>query len=744
LIAGLLGFLLCCEADLFAQSVCLPAPRLLTTTPMGGRVGTQVEISVSGEHLDGIADLLFSDPHLTAAKKLDAAGNPEPNKYVVSIAADCPPGIYEARVLTRLGLSSSRIFSVGTFPEVTQKPNTTLATALELQVNSICNSVVTPRAIDYYSFEARQGMRIIVDCAARGIDSKLDPVLVIADAEGRDLLVERRAGILDFKVPADGRYIIKVHELTFKGGNTCFYRLVLRELAPDARIARHPATRSVNSFSWPPKGLPESPSASEAEPNNEVSKPQSIALPCDIAGSFLPAADVDVFEFDAKKGEEWWIEVASERFGLPTDPSLLVQRVTHEGDFEKLIDVVELSDIPSPVKVSSNGYAYDGPPYNAGSSDPLGKLSIPEDGRYRLQLRDLFGGTRNDPRNVYRLVIRQAQPDFALVAWPLHMELRNGDRNALSKPISLRGGSTMALEVVAVRRDGFDGDIELSMENLPAGVTAHGVKIPAGKVRGLMLVSAASDAPQAFTSAKFVGRAKIGDTEVERPCRLATMAWPIPDSWGEIPFPRLMADVPVSVSGVDQAPLTISPAQKEIYEVAANEKLTIPLVNTRRSEFSGATMQLRTMGCGFEGHPTFELPLTSDNTQTVIDLAALNPAPGDYVIAFYGGAVAKYRHHLDQVAIAEEAERKAKEELASLDTEIQQLTAQAESSTVETKEAADKAVADATARRTAASAALAAASERLKNAISVAQPNDIVDIVVSEPIAIRVKPAESK
>ncbi|MCA9092470.1 MAG: serine protease, partial [Planctomycetaceae bacterium] len=408
LIAGLFGFLFCCGANLSAQSVCLPAPRLLTTTPMGGQVGTQVEISVSGEHLDGIADLLFSDPHLTAAKKLDAAGNPEPNKYVVSIAADSPPGIYEARVLTRLGLSSSRIFSVGTFLEVTQKPNTTLATAMELQVNSICNSALTPRAIDHYAFEAKRGMRIIVDCAARGIDSKLDPVLVIADADGRDLLVERRAGILDFKVPADGRYIIKVHELTFKGGNTCFYRLVLRELAPDAQITRHPATRTVNSFSWPPQGLPEAPSASEAEPNNDVSKPQSIALPCDIAGSFFPAADVDVFEFDAKKGEEWWIEVASERFGLPTDPSLLVQRVTREGDVEKLIDVVELSDIPSPVKVSSNGYAYDGPPYNAGSSDPLGKLSIPEDGRYRLQLRDLFGGTRNDPRNVYRLVIRQA------------------------------------------------------------------------------------------------------------------------------------------------------------------------------------------------------------------------------------------------------------------------------------------------------------------------------------------------
>ena len=44
--------------------------------------------------------------------KLNAAGQPEPMKYLVTIAADCPPGIYEARVMTRLGLSSARIFSV--------------------------------------------------------------------------------------------------------------------------------------------------------------------------------------------------------------------------------------------------------------------------------------------------------------------------------------------------------------------------------------------------------------------------------------------------------------------------------------------------------------------------------------------------------------------------------------------------------------------------------------------------------
>src|SRR5689334_16706664 len=95
------------QATMLAQSVGLPAPRLLTTMPMGGQVGTQIELMISGEHLDDVDQLIFSDPRISATRKLDAAGQPIPNKYLVSIAADCPPGLYEARVMTRLGVSSS-------------------------------------------------------------------------------------------------------------------------------------------------------------------------------------------------------------------------------------------------------------------------------------------------------------------------------------------------------------------------------------------------------------------------------------------------------------------------------------------------------------------------------------------------------------------------------------------------------------------------------------------------------------
>lgn len=630
-----------------AQSVCIPLPRLLTMTPMGGQVGTSFDVTISGEHLDEVGQLVFTHPGLKAQPKTDASGKSIANQYTISVAPDCPQGIHEARVMSRLGVSSARVFSVGVLPEVTRTvANTTLATAMELPADSLCNAHVTSKSVDHYTFAAKQNERILVHCAAKEVDSKLNAVLIVADDQGRDLQVERRGGMIDFVAPADGKYVIKVHDLTFNGGAPYFYRLTLKRLTTDASLPSFPSTQSVSAFSWPPVGLAVTAAMTESEPNNDHASVQKITLPCDISGNFFPAADVDTFEFAAKKDEVWWIEVASERLGRPTDPAIVVQLVEPAADATappKLTDIAELSDIASPVKVSSNGYAYDGPPFNGGSTDILGKLEIKQDGLYRLQLSDLFGGTRKDARNVYRLIIRQAQPDFALVAWGLHMELRNGDRAALSKPIALRAGQTIALEVVTVRRDGFSGPIELSMSDLPPGVTAQGVTIPAGKTRGIMLITADAQSPPALTNAKFIGTAEINGQTVSRNCQLAEMSWPIPDSWGEIPTPRLVIGVPVSVSAAEQAPLTIAPKEKKVIEVAAGQKAAIPLTFTRRTEFSGSVIELRAFGDIFERVPKFSVPITADSAEATLDTATLKTPPGDYVVAFYGGAVAKYQ-----------------------------------------------------------------------------------------------------
>ena len=103
-----------------AQSVCLPAPRLMTTVPMGGQRGTTVEVTITGDNIENADQLHFSHPGITATQKFGKEGTPISNRFVVSIAADCPPGIHEARLMTRLGISSSRVFNVDTLPETTR------------------------------------------------------------------------------------------------------------------------------------------------------------------------------------------------------------------------------------------------------------------------------------------------------------------------------------------------------------------------------------------------------------------------------------------------------------------------------------------------------------------------------------------------------------------------------------------------------------------------------------------------
>lgn len=729
-------------SHLHAQSVCLPAPRLLTTMPMGGTAGTTVDVTIKGDHFEELGELSFSHPGITAVPKTGDDGLPLDGQYVVTIGANVPAGIHEARVMTRLGISSSRVFNVSKSPEVSQSAgtNTALDKAMALDLNSICNAAVTAKSVDFYRFEAKKGQRIVIDCAAKGIDSKLTPVLIVADQDGNDLQVERRGGVVDFVAPQDGSFVVKVHDLTFNGGPYYFYRLALQTATPDQIIPRLPKTEAVSAASWPPHGLSPEAAVAEAEPNSEHKTAQKIQLPCDISGSFFPAADVDVFEFEAKQGDVWWVEIASERLGRPTDPTCVVQHVARTDAGETLTDVAEFSDIASPIKVSTNHYSYDGPPYNAGSTDFLGKLEIKQDGTHRLSVSDLFGGTRRDPNNVYRLIIRRPQPDFAVVGWALHMNLRNGDRNALSKPIALRPGSTMPFEIVAVRRDGFDGEIRLEMTDLPEGVTATGVNIPAGKTVGTLLITASSDAPRGLSTAKLTARAEIDGSETVREGRLASMAWPVPNHWSEIPAPRLLADIPVSVNGTEPAPITIAAADS-VYEVEEGGSLTIPLQQSIRSEFSGATISLKTFGSGgFSSNAAFDSSLTKDASEAVLDLTKLKVQPGEYTVAFYGSAVAKYRYNPQAVEVAQAALDLAKQELEKATEQAATLTESAATASADEQAALKQRAAEAAQQKAQAEAAVKAAEKSLQQATKAAAPKDIVDIVVSEPFTVRVTP----
>ncbi len=727
-----------------AQQVCLPTPRLLTVTPMGGQAGTSVEVGITHEHVDVARELLFSMPTISAKPVVAADGKPVPNRFLVTIAADAPVGVHDARILSRLGVSSPRAFAVGDLPEIVRTTaNNSIQTALPLPVNAVCNATTTDRAIDFYSFQAVRGRRVIVECVTMPIDSKLNPVVIVADAAGNDLLVSRDGGLIDFTPEADGPHLVKVHGLAYQGGSEQFYRLSLRDAPGTGPIPRQAVEQRVSGFSWPPEGLSDKPLVTEVEPNDGSTSRQMISLPCDLAGTFVPADDTDVFEFTAKKGEEWWVEVASERLGMNTDPFVLVQRVVTTDGVETLVDVAELDDIAHPMKPGTfiPASTYTGPPYVSGSPDVLGKVTIRDDGVHRLRVRDLLGGPGADAGSAYRLVIRQAAPDFALVAWAAHLQMRQNDFGTFSKPIALRAGGTMAFEVVVVRRDGFDGDIELFMEGLPPGVRAAGLTIPAGKQQGMLFVTAEETAVPAMSIAKIFGRARIGDAEVTRPCRLASVVWSIEYAPNDFPRSRLTADVPVSVTDFEKATASIAAAEQKVWEARVGETLTIPLKITWREEFNGASIKLKPYGTVFAGAKPIDLPMKATTAEVVVDLAALKTPPGEYVLAFNGISVAKHRSNPDVVKVAEEEKTRAAAEVAARTAAAKEAADRAAKAADAEKAEAGRGATAAAELQKSAEAALAEATRHVQAMTTAAAPKDILDFVVSEPIRISVKAA---
>src|SRR5207253_1614352 len=109
---------------------------------------------------------------------------------------------------------------------------------------------------------------------------------------------------------------------------------------------------------------------------------------------------------------------------------------------------------------------------------------------YRILVRDL-NGARTDPRRIYRLAIREPQPDFRLVAVSSYPTATKEVR-----PWSpyLRRGGAEPIDVVAFRRDGFDGEIEVTIEGLPAGVTCPGTVLGPGQESTALVLTTADNA----------------------------------------------------------------------------------------------------------------------------------------------------------------------------------------------------------------------------------------------------------
>lgn len=659
----------------------LAATRLLTLFPAGGKVGSTVEVVITGQDLEEVKELRFSHGAISAQTN-------GTNKFTVSIPDSVQPGTYDVRVVGKNGASNPRLFSVGLLAELGEEKQSA-ESPQNVSLPSTVNGRTEANTIDYFRFTAKKGERILVRCEAQELESKLEPVITLLDVAGRESGRSRSGGVLDHRVREDGELQVRLHDVLYRGGPEYFYRLSIgtfphidfvlpiatadngktkyaiygrnllggkavegrpgleqieREISlndPGLRPARprHPAQAGLDLMEYRVKNdqgisqpiillLPDARVVSEDEPNSTAATAQKITLPCEIAGQFYPKRDRDWFTFEAKKGESYWIELISARLGLPTDPFLVVQRVTTNG----ASDVLEMNDFDSNLG---------GVEFNTTSRDPSAKLEVKEDGVYRLQVRDLFTQAERNLALVYQLKIRPATPDFKLVALP--PSPLPSKKDAKDLPIStttLRRGETMPIKVVAFRREGFTGPIELSIEGLPPGLSALGSKIEAGKNAGVILLQAKEDAGSLITKIKILGKAEVAGASVTREAQSVNLSWGVTDPANEPVLSRGNDEYLVSMTG-EMAPMRIVSAEEKTWETNAGAKIKIPLRIERDGEFT-ANFKLKPYGLpALESAAEIDVDGKSTNAVFDLDLSKQKLEPGSYYFTLQGIAHGK-------------------------------------------------------------------------------------------------------
>ena len=266
------------------------------------------------------------------------------------------------------------------------------------------------------------------------------------------------------------------------------------------------------------------PVVAETEPNNDAKTAQKVTLPCEFVGQFYPANDVDWLQFEAKKGEVFIVEVLSHRLGLPSDPMLLLQKVAKNAKGEETVSDVAQVDDPT----DRNGKI--GGDFDTSTDDPNYRFTAGEDATYRLMVRDQFGTSRSDPRMVYRIAIRQAQPDFRLVAVSQSADAASAPKTpaaaavTLGSPVIRRGGTAM-IQVNIDRLDDFKGEVLVSAEGLPPGVTCGVATIPGDGTSASLILAAAEDAAAWAGPIRIVGKATTDGKEIVRIARFGTVVW---------------------------------------------------------------------------------------------------------------------------------------------------------------------------------------------------------------------------
>src|SRR5262249_4355309 len=96
---------------------------------------------------------------------------------------------------------------------------------------TVVNGVIaSPTDVDYFVFAGKKGQRVLIHCVAAALDSRLLAGMELYDSAGKHLgssrYVRDQDPLLDYTVPQDGDYYLRLAEYTHTQGSAeHFYRL---------------------------------------------------------------------------------------------------------------------------------------------------------------------------------------------------------------------------------------------------------------------------------------------------------------------------------------------------------------------------------------------------------------------------------------------------------------------------------------------------------------------------------------
>jgi len=383
------------------------------------------------------------------------------------IDPDAKPGRREVRIVCGGGVTNPLAFYVGDAPEICEpryvapylKPDPRPCFAVPANLNG----QIRPGETDRFDFEAAAGAVFTFRCFGRalvpflgdGVPGHFQPVLEIFDAKGRSVAFadDNRFDpdpVLEFSAPAAGRYTLAVRDALYRGREDFVYRI------------------EVRPGSAPKRAVPPPPAAYADLPVVEASRGgMTIRPPTLVRGVFLTGGSGFRFRFRAERGEKLVLETFARRLGSPADTRLRLL----DGKGRQLASSDDL-------KEPRVGIIYH-------QADSRICFTAPAAGEYTLLLDENVRAGGEDC--FFYLRADRPRPDFMLWTVPSVLALSGG-------------GAALPVKIVAVRRDGFDGEIRIRVKSeahvavvgpdtIPAGtgescVTLKCYQYPAKKFRG--------------------------------------------------------------------------------------------------------------------------------------------------------------------------------------------------------------------------------------------------------------------